>query len=211
MFDPFGALPANTTSGWHAEPDYRGTYGILSTCLVTMALCIWTAVHLNMGTHHKPWRQTGRKLGWLIIGLFAPELVAWTAFQQNRDASKLTRDLAAVFHRKRPESALVRLWRTLFWDRKSVKESDAEEKADEYELLGHTRSGSPTSAGRRRHPWTIVHSHFALMGGFAIDLTAFDVNFVPGKPDRLVLTADSVKLLASVEPTLIPDLSREYL
>ncbi|KAF1355436.1 hypothetical protein BDV97DRAFT_345548 [Delphinella strobiligena] len=43
-------LPRNLSESavWHPEPDYRGTFGILSLCLTTMFLCIWTAVHLNI-------------------------------------------------------------------------------------------------------------------------------------------------------------------
>ena len=75
MFNPFGTGPVNGTSVWRPEPQYRGTYGILSTCLVTMGLCIWTAVHLNIREHKGFWVQMGRKIGWLVTGLFAPEMV----------------------------------------------------------------------------------------------------------------------------------------
>lgn len=44
MFTPFG----NITASWRPEPKYRGTYSILSSCLITMALCVWSAVHLNL-------------------------------------------------------------------------------------------------------------------------------------------------------------------
>lgn len=73
----FGAVPANNTSEWHPEPTYRGTFGILSTCLITMVLCVWTAVHLNIPEHGQAGivtRQTCRKILWLCIGLLAPEL-----------------------------------------------------------------------------------------------------------------------------------------
>ena len=75
MFAPFGQNPVNHTNPWRSEPPYRGTYGILSTCLVTMGLCIWTALHLNMQEHNGFYRQMWRKVGWLTIGLFAPEMV----------------------------------------------------------------------------------------------------------------------------------------
>ena len=44
MFTPFG----NITASWRPEPKYRGTYSILSSYLITMALCVWSAVHLNL-------------------------------------------------------------------------------------------------------------------------------------------------------------------
>lgn len=48
---------------------------ILSTCLITMALCVWAAVHLNILEYSGGKKQKWRKLGSLIIGLFAPRWV----------------------------------------------------------------------------------------------------------------------------------------
>lgn len=99
----------NTTNGtviWQDEPSKRGTGSILSTCLITTSLCIWTAVHLNVprmnppywGTPHLlshclPHMMDGRalvqllrKVGWLILGLIAPEMVVYTAWHQHREA-----------------------------------------------------------------------------------------------------------------------------
>lgn len=85
----------------HPQPDSRGTFGILTTCFVTLALCTWKIVHLNLpgtcpdaslswtawwkkgttrSTKHRlihifGGHQITRQIGWLVIGLFAPELV----------------------------------------------------------------------------------------------------------------------------------------
>jgi hypothetical protein len=80
MFSPFGSMPANATAAWHPEPDFRGTYSILSSCLLTMALCVWTALHLNVPEHKKPFQQTLRKFGYLVTGLFAPEVVCHNSY-----------------------------------------------------------------------------------------------------------------------------------
>ena len=61
---------------WRPEPNSRGTYGILASCLVTLVLCVWTAVHINIhpgGTQ----KQTQHKVLWLIFGVIAPEFVSW--------------------------------------------------------------------------------------------------------------------------------------
>lgn len=83
------------------EPTHRGTYSLLSSCIITMGLCVWTAVHLNIPEHKKEPHQKWRKLRWLVVGLPAPELVnsyihvfasksdkmiAFTAFEQRRAA-----------------------------------------------------------------------------------------------------------------------------
>jgi hypothetical protein len=91
---------ANDTSPWRPQPTFRGTFGILSTCLVTLGLCVWSAIHLNIPARNErpwdficalstwkkargrwPWNrfgwpgQTLRKLVWTLLGFFAPELV----------------------------------------------------------------------------------------------------------------------------------------
>lgn len=77
---------ANTTDtvSWVANPHTRGTSNILQSCLITTSLCVWTAVHLNIPEQDDPsflWisYQTWRKLGWLIIGLLAPEMLVYAA------------------------------------------------------------------------------------------------------------------------------------
>lgn len=89
MYSPFG----NTTqpAAWHSEPSHRGTYGLLSTCIITLGLCVWTAVHLNIPAQGKSSRQILRKLKWLLIALLSPEVVVYTAYTQYIFARKLHR------------------------------------------------------------------------------------------------------------------------
>ena len=93
MVDFYGGGNSTQTAFWHPVPTYRGTYNILSACLVTIGLCVWSALHLNVPKYGKASRQWWRKVKWLFVGLFAPELVAWTAFQQHRAARKLYRHM----------------------------------------------------------------------------------------------------------------------
>ncbi|ORY16123.1 hypothetical protein BCR34DRAFT_476852 [Clohesyomyces aquaticus] len=78
MSSLFGVAPSNHTA-WRPEPRFRGTASILSTCLTTMILCVWTAVHLNIPEPGKNkgilTPQNRRKIVFLLTGLFAPELV----------------------------------------------------------------------------------------------------------------------------------------
>ena len=64
---------------WQSEPTYRGTWNILSSCLITLGLCLWTALHLNIAQYKKESSQKWRKVGWLVWGALAPELVSTTA------------------------------------------------------------------------------------------------------------------------------------
>lgn len=65
---------SNTTS-WEPQPTHRGTFGLVSSCLITLFLCVWTALHLNIPEYGKAHMQKWHKLAWLVVGFFAPELV----------------------------------------------------------------------------------------------------------------------------------------
>lgn len=94
----FGDGFARHDTGWKPVPSHRGTYNILSTCFVTLGLCIWTMIHLNIPEYRASWRrQVWRKLGWMALGFIAPELVAFTAFQQHTAARSLTRQMRIHF------------------------------------------------------------------------------------------------------------------
>ena len=67
---------------WQPEPSQRGTWGILSSCILTTFLCVWTAVHPNVPAIGQNYSQFWRKLYWLCLGLFAPELVTYAAWYQ---------------------------------------------------------------------------------------------------------------------------------
>ena len=45
-----------------------------------MLLCVWTAVHLNVSPPEGFWKTKFRKVGWLLLALVAPEMVAYTAW-----------------------------------------------------------------------------------------------------------------------------------
>lgn len=65
---------------WKPNPDSRGTFDILTTCLITLLLCVWTAVHLNVSPPGSFWTPIWRKIGWLTLALLAPEMVAYAAW-----------------------------------------------------------------------------------------------------------------------------------
>ena len=65
---------------WQSSPNTRGTSDILTTCIITLLLCVWTAVHLNISPPESYWEPKIRKTGWLILALLAPEMIAYTAW-----------------------------------------------------------------------------------------------------------------------------------
>ena len=66
--------------GWISEPSGRGTAGLLYNCLITIFLCVWSAMHI-----HIPERNTSRtenffyKVKLAVLAIIAPEVVFFIA------------------------------------------------------------------------------------------------------------------------------------
>jgi len=87
LIDIFGNGTFASQSTWVPNSTTRGTANIFQTCLLTLFLCIWKAVHLNLPefgnlTFLFLQYQTWRKIGWLMVSLLAPELVVFSAWSQ---------------------------------------------------------------------------------------------------------------------------------
>ncbi|CAI4214332.1 unnamed protein product [Parascedosporium putredinis] len=132
---------------WMPEPRERGTYSILSTCLITLGLCVWTAIHLNIPAHdEKWWHQTWRKFGWMMLGFVAPEMVAFAAYQQFMTARDITREMKKLTDQPN---------------------CDPENPIHEQPQPTSIRPGKETqdttgsaNGGHIQHEWTRVHSYF---------------------------------------------------
>jgi hypothetical protein len=74
MFMPYGTANENFPK-WQPKPISRGTFSILSTCVMTLLLCFCTAIYLNIPEHARPKKQIARKAALLILAMFAPEIV----------------------------------------------------------------------------------------------------------------------------------------
>lgn len=75
--------------GWVSQPDGRGTFDILFSCLFTVFLCTWTSLHLNVPALHETyWQQFRRKCRWMIQTVMAPEFVLGFASGQKVEAQR---------------------------------------------------------------------------------------------------------------------------
>ncbi|KAI2880141.1 hypothetical protein CBS76997_9932 [Aspergillus niger] len=82
-------MSTNSTStaaiidGWIDEPDGRGTWSILSSCLLTIVLCCWTAVMPNIPARSDRWYHGLRdRLHLAALGLLGPEFLLMLALGQ---------------------------------------------------------------------------------------------------------------------------------
>ena len=77
--------------GWVPEPHGRGTWSILWSCLVTIFICTWSSLHLEVPKRHGFWYLLFRKLGWMTVAVLAPEFmlgIAAESFFETRAFSK---------------------------------------------------------------------------------------------------------------------------
>src|SRR2546430_14520202 len=78
------ALPTGLSEPVYVpNPTGRGTVGLLTSCVLTLFLCVWTAIHINVfpksisGAIRTMWKAV-----WAGLALLAPEFVLWTAMTQ---------------------------------------------------------------------------------------------------------------------------------
>jgi hypothetical protein len=70
----------NATSGrvtaWVEQPNYRGTFDVLWTSLVTIGISTYTMLCLNVPSPKDRYVQlVGRRVLWMILGIMGPEFV----------------------------------------------------------------------------------------------------------------------------------------
>ena len=91
------------TVGWVSDPDGRGTSSLILTCLVTLGLCVWSAVHLSIPERNQSsFQHTLQYMKWSIIGIFGPELVVFVAWKQYISAQAMLKDVEVEESRDLP-------------------------------------------------------------------------------------------------------------
>ena len=315
MFDIFGNGTTAPPVNWQPDASTRGTTDILSTCLITLGICLWSALHLNIPRYGKSSQQKWYKCGWLLVGLFAPEMVAYTAWAQLRAARRLDNEMRQLLGEAPSSSLRDKFWRLLRAERNGqctstsgrdsvgnyteqhnesqtdeedvglrqfniargdqppgiasyktwpegnhypanvdpkldpfdiavaanrchlvdvnrdnercascgseirhrmkIDEADTELRED-YGCPSHRQpeSAEPTtlpygkrSIKKRRYPWTMTHSFYAIMGGFAFDTSDAQPNFLPNHRSRLCISVNGLAYIADKAPGLIPDIA----
>ncbi|KAL8772297.1 MAG: hypothetical protein Q9209_002509 [Squamulea sp. 1 TL-2023] len=79
------------------EPDGRGTWSLLYSCVFTLALCVWTAFHPNVKAPESSVAEKYLvKIKWVLVAIFAPEIGVLTAFKQYRRAKVLAANLSRL-------------------------------------------------------------------------------------------------------------------
>ena len=75
---------------WVEEPNVRGTSGILTFCVSTLIICVWSALHFDIPQRrHTNTERLAFGILWMIVGVLCPEGLLTSALFQRIDASIL--------------------------------------------------------------------------------------------------------------------------
>ena len=181
----------NGTTHWEPDPtDRRGTWSILSTCIITLTLCVYTSLHLNVPAHKSSATSTFlMKAKYVLFGLLAPELIVFNAWRQRTVATSLVARLRKDRGRRQPTPFLRRLFvglKTL--PRKIYQGIRAlpQRLTGKLERINHENS-LPLVVGK--DPWadiTLIHGFYIVMGGYTFDISQDTKPRIwPPKVDRL--------------------------
>lgn len=79
----------STLHGWVDQPNNRGTFDIISSCFLTIFLCTWTCLHLNVpASKEGAWRPVLRKSRWMVLTILGPEFAVAFAAGQRANARR---------------------------------------------------------------------------------------------------------------------------
>ena len=86
--------------GYVGQPDYRGTIDIIWSCLITLGICVWAMLHLNVPARtDSEFTLILRRSRWMLIAVLAPELVMLFAIGQWASAKRSLSDMRDLGHR----------------------------------------------------------------------------------------------------------------
>ena len=90
--------PSSPSQMWVPEPNQRGTFGIISLCLSTLIVCTWNTLHFDIPPRrYSIIRHFFLQLAWMIIALYAPELLLFLAINERVTAGTLLK-VAVQYH-----------------------------------------------------------------------------------------------------------------
>jgi len=153
--------------GYQSGSDHRSTLSIIWSCLSTIFICVYTAMHHNVPKtrHNSALKALIDKVLWVILGIAVPELIVGLAAGEYADAQAISR---------RVRQDLVERSKYLLRGRRDSG-SAAEPQDPGYDNTDseswplQTPQSSPQDRGSLLHAqnaWTPVHSFFLIMGGF---------------------------------------------
>ncbi|KIW97414.1 uncharacterized protein Z519_02807 [Cladophialophora bantiana CBS 173.52] len=182
------ALNSDITAGWMPGAQTRGTASILYSCIITISLCVYTALHLNVPPPGEKQRwHILRQAKWIVVGVFAPEMVLYSAWIQYREAKGLILDLAE--ESRRTEAV-----------RAAYLPSSQKDQPQTSQTCVVTENQAD---------FDITYGFYAVMGGFRVDVTDISEDML-----SIALFPSMIRILARhgtflrIDSTTIKDKSK---
>ena len=95
------ALNTEIAPLWVSEPNFRGTWRLLYSCVFTLTLCVYSSIHLNVPRKgERLWPYYRRKAKWVLIAILTPEIALFTAYTQFFTARKLYKELNSLLDKQ---------------------------------------------------------------------------------------------------------------
>ncbi|KAH6712701.1 hypothetical protein BKA61DRAFT_607629 [Leptodontidium sp. MPI-SDFR-AT-0119] len=209
--------------GWTAGPQLRGTFNILWTCISTLALCVWTAVHPNILCTSSRCRAFVTRLGMMLVAIVFPEIIISAAWRQLKSSQMLRAEMNSLCLKQPKENQIQRPDRETAENRRRQTVLPAFDFEDGL-ITSQPRVFQPSGTNLRdnqlhiipeqhetmvRAPleWTPEQAFFAVMGGFAIEVDFSNPQTQTNTPrlERRLVTTEGVIQLAKLG--LIPSIS----
>lgn len=101
-------LDHDFAQSWVPASTVRSSWEILYTCVTALIACFIKFVPLNIPAYDdSTTTKYCRKLKWLVLTIFVPEMVFYRAWQQYQDAKDLKQDLDTLWQKFKVRSSLL--------------------------------------------------------------------------------------------------------
>ncbi|RDL35312.1 uncharacterized protein BP5553_07243 [Venustampulla echinocandica] len=196
-----------TSAQWVPEPNRRGTWDLVQSCVLTLGLCIYSAFHLNVFHREcKWWIRFLVQTKWLVVALLAPEFIVFNAWAQRRQAVRIAKML-----RKRSGQEEVGSWFTRLckYFRRKLRLLDQERGQQPAAVQNQQQDGpqlpqttdkiekvQDTAISLQEDPspnipeerFELIHGFLIVMGGLLVDMSGDDERVWPQWCNTLTMT-----------------------
>lgn len=190
-----------TSSWWHSNPNSRGTSELLISCFSTLFFAAWTSYHPNIPTKDSRFAIATKRLKWIFLAAFVPEIVFWRAFAQRWAARRLMvqiNQLGAECYASSQDGQNQSL---------DPRVAGAQLRAKTFPFgRGPFATVKELEAEKSRPvftKWTMKQAFFAVSGGLAVESTSWYPR------EKIFFTPKGVLQLARAG--LLPRLSKEQI
>ncbi len=115
---------------WIAEPNGRETWGLVPSCLLTLGLSVYSAIHLNVFHRDCGWWARGFiRCRLLVVAQLAPEFIVFKTRVQRRQAVRIARMFRRLNEKEETSFRIRTLW-AHSWPRVGIFDPERPERQE---------------------------------------------------------------------------------